>query len=68
LRDQVWAMVSQSCLVHARCLQPAGALPFPGEHPEGNRHVGQNEFAARRDWQAQWLVPWIAAHPCLGKA
>lgn len=68
LRDQVWPMVSQSCLVHDRCFQPAGALPFPGEHPEASHHVGQDEFAAHRVWQAQWLAPWIAAHPCLGKA
>jgi len=68
LRDRVWPMVSQSCLVHDRCFQPEGALPFPGEHPEGSRHVGQDEHAARRDWQAQWLAPWIAAQPCLGKA
>lgn len=67
LRDAVWGMVRQSCLVHDRCFHPEGAQPFPGEAPAGNRHVGQDEFAARADWQARWLAPWIAAHPCLGK-
>lgn len=68
LRDRVWGMVSRSCLVHDRCFQPDGAQAFPGDAPPGNRHVGQDEHTARRDWQAQWLAPWIAAHPCLGKA
>lgn len=65
LRDQVWGMVRQSCLVHDRCFRPAGAQPFPGNIPLGSRHVGQDEFAAHGPWQARWLAPWIAAHPCL---
>ena len=34
----------------------------------GHNLLRETEFAAQAAWQSQWLAPWIAAHPCLGKA
>jgi hypothetical protein len=58
LRDCVWAYVRQSCLVHDRFFTPPGASSWPVPAPQGNIHVGQDEFTARRREQAERLVSW----------
>jgi hypothetical protein len=59
LRDKVWAYVRGSCLIHDRCFRPQGARPWPEQEPEGNAHVGQNEFGARREAQEKRLANWL---------
>jgi len=68
LRDRVWPHVRGSCTVHDRCFRPAGAEPFPGVVPEGNRHVGQDEYAARRKEQERVLRGWVQRYGWLGTA
>lgn len=66
LRERVWRYMRQSCLIHDRCFRSPGAVPFPGPIPDGNFHVGQNEFSARPGLQERLLQAWIESHPCLG--
>ncbi|MBI5275027.1 MAG: tetratricopeptide repeat protein [Burkholderiales bacterium] len=56
LRDRVWGYLRTSCLVHDRCFQPPGAQPWPGPLPEGNLHVGQDEYAVRRQQQDERIA------------
>jgi hypothetical protein len=56
LRDCVWSYVRSSCLVHDRCFTPPGASPWPVPTPDGSFHVGQDEFAVRRQAQQQRLA------------
>jgi tetratricopeptide (TPR) repeat protein len=65
LRDQVWAYVRQSCLVHDRCFSPPGANPWPIAAPRGTDHVGHNEYNAHRSDQAGRLAPWAQRVPSL---
>ena len=65
LRDQVWAYVRQSCLVHDRCFSPPGANPWPIAAPQGIDHVGHNEYNAHRSDQAGRLAPWARRVPSL---
>lgn len=65
LRDCVWAYVRESCLVHDRLFRVPGSVPLPGPVPRGNRHVGQDEYAVRRDEQEKDLADWIERLPCL---
>ena len=65
LRDRVWGYVRSSCLVHDRCFRMPGSEPFPGPTPEGNSHVGQNEYVSRPTEQERFLLPWLERYPCL---
>jgi len=65
LRDRIWAFVRKSCLVHDRCFRPAGAEPLPPV-PHDERHIGQDEYAARGPEQERLLRAWITEYPCLG--
>jgi hypothetical protein len=65
LRDRVWPMLRQSCLVHDRCFDPPGAHRWPTPTPTGTAHVGQCEFTANGPAQAARLADWITRLPCL---
>ena len=65
LRDLVWGSIRPLALVHDRCYRPPGSQPWPEPDPPGDQHVGQDEFAARRNEQAARLTPWIRSQPCL---
>lgn len=65
LRDKVWPYVRTSCLIHDRCFKPDGAVPWPGDNPPGNVHVGQNVYAVSRTAQEARLANWIKRLPCL---
>ncbi len=65
LRDRVWGLIRRHCLVHDRFFRTPGSLPFPGAEPEGNTHVGQDEFAVRREAQRKALAGWIERLHCL---
>ena len=67
LRDVVWKYVKQSCLVHDRCFTSVGSEPHPGETPQGMKHIGQDEYSVKCSLQENFLKPWIAKYPCLGK-
>jgi hypothetical protein len=66
LRDRIWAFVRRSCLVHDRCFRPPGAVPLPAPVGADDRHIGQDEYAARGQDQERFLRTWIEEHPCLG--
>jgi len=66
LRDRIWAFVRRSCLVHDRCFRPPGAVPLPAPVAAGDRHIGQDEYAARAPDQERFLRAWIEEYPCLG--
>jgi len=65
LRDSVWALVRDHALIHDRYFASRNAIPFPGERPVGNYHVGQDEFAVRRAEQRAFLADWIEKLPIL---
>jgi hypothetical protein len=65
LRDSVWPLVRDHALIHDRCFASRNAVPFPGETPSGNTHVGQDEFAVRRAEQRAFLAEWIDKLPIL---
>lgn len=65
LRDRIWALIRNDCLVHDRFYQATGGRPFPLPDPEGDFHVGQNEFAARSAQQAAALAHWRERVPSL---
>jgi tetratricopeptide (TPR) repeat protein len=60
LRDRVWPLLRDDCLVHDRCFRMAGSLPWPTPDPPGTEHVGQDEHAADPQGQAERLKPWLA--------
>lgn len=60
LRDRVWPLLRDDCLVHDRCFRMAGAQPWPTPDPPGTEHVGQDECAANPQAQAERLRPWLA--------
>lgn len=59
LRDELWACIRQSCMVHDRCFESFNARPWPGDAPEGNEHVGQDVFSARGGEQEKRLGVWL---------
>ena len=59
LRERIWDGVRRSVLVHDRCYRSAHSQPWPDPTPDGNGHVGQDEFNAQRDRQQAWLAAWI---------
>lgn len=65
LRDKVWGLIRNDCLVHDRIYQATGGLAFPAPDPEDSFHVGENESAARRDQQEAFLADWIHRLPSL---
>jgi hypothetical protein len=65
LRDRVWPSIASVSFVHDRFFRPGGSAPFPGPEPEGNYHVGQNEFAVRKAEQAKALAAFRADVPSL---
>jgi hypothetical protein len=66
LRDCVWHLVKSSCLIHDRCFRVFDSQSYPTPLPvEG--HIGQNEWAVRREAQAEFLGDWLAKLPCLAQ-
>lgn len=65
LRDRIWPSIRHHALVHDRCFHGDGSLPFPGLPPRGNLHVGQDEYAVRREQQAAELAPFKDSTPSL---
>jgi hypothetical protein len=68
LRDRVWGLIRNDCLVHDRFYQATGGRPFPIPDPSGGRHIGEDEFAARRAQQEAFLASWGDRVPSLGLA
>lgn len=66
LRDRVWPYLRQSCLMHDRCFDMPGSRRLPGPIPAGDYHIGQDEYAVRREAQERFLRPWLARYACLG--
>jgi hypothetical protein len=60
LRDVVWPLLREDCLVHDRCFRMPGSQPWPTPAPPGTEHVGQDEHAANPQAQAERLQPWLA--------
>lgn len=65
LRDCVWPLIRDDALIQDRYFASRNAVPFPGDMPSGNIHVGQDEFAARRSAQKELLAEWIEKLPVL---
>ena len=65
LRDSVWPLIRDDALIHDRCFASRNAVPFPGGVPAGNIHVGQDEFAVRRNVQKKILGTWLDKLPVL---
>ena len=65
LRDVLWGSIRPLALVHDRCFRSEGSVHWPDPEPLGNRHVGQNEFGAKREGQSLWLAGWLQRYPCL---
>jgi hypothetical protein len=63
LRDCVWPLVRRHVLVHDRLFAVEGRVTLPD--PQGNFHVGQDEFSAHRRRQQLLLAAWIERLPCL---
>ena len=68
LRDSVWPLIRDHALIHDRYFASRQAVPFPGDIPAGNLHVGQDEFAVRRVQQKELLARWIDKLPVLRMA
>lgn len=60
LRDVVWPLLRDDCLVHDRCFRMPDSQPWPTPDPPGTEHVGQDEHAADPQAQAERLRPWLA--------
>ncbi len=65
LRDSVWPLLRDDCLVHDRCFHPPGRQPWPVPAPAGTLHVGQNEHATRQAAQRERLQGWLSRLPAL---
>lgn len=65
LRDRVWGLIRNDCIVQDRFFQATGGREFPTPDPDGSRHVGQDEFAVRRAQQEAFLAPWAERVPSL---
>lgn len=66
LRDCIWALIRENCLIHDRCFRSRGSSPWPGPAPIGSDHVGQDVFSAAREAQAERLRDYLRQLPCLG--
>jgi hypothetical protein len=65
LRDCIWPLVRNDCLVHDRCFTSPGRQAWPTPTPPGNLHVGQNENATRPAEQQQRLHNWLKRLPAV---
>lgn len=65
LRDRIWPSIRSAALVHDRFFATKDSRPFPGPEPSGNYHVGQDEFAVRRQQQAVELERFKSTVPSL---
>jgi hypothetical protein len=65
LRDRIWGMIKNHCLIHDRFFRVLDSLPFPVASPGGNVHIGQDEFAVRRIEQEKILSEWADRCPSL---
>ncbi len=65
LRDMVWPLVREHCLVHDRCFSMPGSLPWPTPTPAGLEHVGQDAHAADARGQEARLQPYLQKLPPL---
>lgn len=65
LRDQIWPLVRNHCLVHDRCFSAPGTRRWDLPDPAGNTHVGQDVFTARHAEQELRLGAWIENVPSL---
>ena len=65
LREILWGSIRHHCLIHDRCYRSEASQRWPDLDPDGDMHVGQNEFAARQSQQALWLDGWISKYKCL---
>lgn len=65
LRDRIWPSIRSHALVHDRCYHEGQSQPFPGLPPRGNLHVGQDEYAVRRQEQADELARFKSTTPSL---
>jgi len=55
LREVVWPSIRGSVLVHDRFFESYQSKTWLGPLPEGNFHVGQDEYATRRNEQVLFL-------------
>lgn len=65
LGQTVWPAIRDQALIHDRLFASYNARPFPGPEPQGNVHVGQDEFTARNAEQAALLQPYARRLPAL---
>lgn len=65
LRDSVWPLIRDMCMVHDRCFSMPGALPWPTPAPPGTEHVGRDEHAADPAAQEARLKTWLERLPAL---
>lgn len=65
LRDRIWGLIRNDCLVHDRLFNATGGRSFPVPDPEEGRHVGQDEFSVRRPEQEAFLAHWAETVPSL---
>jgi len=65
LRDMVWPLMREHCLVHDRCFSMPGSLPWPTPTPAGLEHVGQDAHAADARAQEARLLPYLHRLPPL---
>ena len=65
LRDVIWPSVRSVALVHDRFFRTEGSRPFPGADPGTNAHIGQDDFAVRRQQQASELAAFKDSVPSL---
>ena len=65
LRDQLWPAIRDHIMVHDRLYDAHATRPFPTATPSGQRHVGQNEYAAEKPGQAAALAAYAERIPAL---
>ena len=66
LRDRVWPAIRDHILVHDRLFESHRARPFPTATPDGDLHVGQNEYVTDKAAQAEALAAYAERIPALG--
>jgi len=59
LRDNIWGMIRDHCLVHDRCFNTEKTISWPSDDSSSNYHVGQDVFTVNRKSQAIRLKEWI---------
>lgn len=65
LRDVIWPYVRQSVCIHDRYFDVAGANKLSEPISARSFHVGQDEFAVRRQEQATFLIRRLGKLDCL---